>query len=94
MITRRRDLRSAKTISVQETDRIVLAGAAGSYDGTPDDRDEGRHDRAVSSRRRSSVARGRSAVRTSVRVPAVVDAHAIELCGSTGGGCSQSRGED
>jgi hypothetical protein len=93
MITRRRDVRSAKTMAVPETERIVLAGAAGRYDDTPDDGGDGRHDRAVSSRRRSSVACGRPTVCTSVRVRAVVDAHAIELCGSTSRGCSQSRGE-
>jgi hypothetical protein len=72
MIARRRDMHSAKTMPVPDTERIVLA---------------------VASDRQSSVARERSTVRTSVRVPAVVVVRAIDLCGPTGGGCSQSRGE-
>jgi hypothetical protein len=89
MITRRRDMRSAKTLPVPDTERIDLTGAAGGYDGPPADGGDGRHDRAVSGGRQSSVA----GVRPTMRVPGLVVVRAIDLCTWSGGSCAQSREE-
>jgi hypothetical protein len=97
MMARRLAVCSAKNMLVAQTERFVLAGAAGRYDGTPEDaRCCGRRGRSVWGCWALYGAIGRPAVCTGTRaaLPAVGEVRVMDLRSGMYGGCFVSPGED